>query len=110
MWGRDASPGTTVDWRRPSSEPSSRWAWPSVRGVPAGITTAVFLNEVGGRFTSTVRTVVTAMAGLPSIMAGVFIYSIWVVGHSAKGSPALPARWPWRSCSCRRSPGPPKRS
>jgi phosphate transport system permease protein len=48
-------------------------------GVPAGIITAVFLNEVGGRFTSTVRTVVTAMSGLPSIMAGVFIYSIWIV-------------------------------
>jgi phosphate transport system permease protein len=48
-------------------------------GVPAGITTAIFLNEVGGRFTSTVRTVVTAMSGLPSIMAGVFIYSIWIV-------------------------------
>jgi phosphate transport system permease protein len=50
-----------------------------VWGVPAGIITAIFLNEVGGRFTSTVRTVVTAMAGLPSIMAGVFIYSIWIV-------------------------------
>ncbi len=50
-----------------------------VWGVPAGIITAIFLNEVRGRFTSTVRTVVTAMAGLPSIMAGVFIYSIWIV-------------------------------
>jgi len=50
-----------------------------VWGVPAGIITAIFLNEVKGRFTSTVRTVVTAMAGLPSIMAGVFIYSIWIV-------------------------------
>jgi phosphate transport system permease protein len=48
-------------------------------GVPAGIITAIFLNEVGGRFTSTVRTVVTAMSGLPSIMAGVFIYSIWIL-------------------------------
>jgi phosphate transport system permease protein len=51
-------------------------------GVPAGVMTAVFLNEVGGRFTRTVRTVVTAMAGLPSIMAGLFIYSIWVIGLS----------------------------
>lgn len=50
-----------------------------VWGVPAGILTAIFLNEVGGRLTSTVRTVVTAMAGLPSIMAGVFIYSVWIV-------------------------------
>jgi phosphate transport system permease protein len=48
-------------------------------GVPAGVITAVFLNEVGGRFTKTVRTVVTAMAGLPSIMAGLFIYSIWIL-------------------------------
>jgi phosphate transport system permease protein len=49
-------------------------------GIPLGITTAVFLNEVGGRLTSIVRTVVTAMSGLPSIMAGLFIYSVWVVG------------------------------
>jgi phosphate transport system permease protein len=55
-------------------------------GVPAGIITAVFLNEVGGRFTSTVRTVVTAMSGLPSIMAGVFIYSIWIVSFGFKFS------------------------
>jgi phosphate transport system permease protein len=48
-------------------------------GVPAGVMTAVFLNEVGGRFSRTVRTVVTAMAGLPSIMAGLFIYSIWIL-------------------------------
>jgi phosphate transport system permease protein len=48
-------------------------------GVPAGIMTAVFLNEVGGRFTRMVRTVVTAMSGLPSIMAGLFIYSIWIL-------------------------------
>jgi phosphate transport system permease protein len=51
-------------------------------GVPAGIMTAVFLHEVGGRFTRTVRTVVTAMSGLPSIMAGLFIYAIWVIGIS----------------------------
>jgi phosphate transport system permease protein len=56
-------------------------------GVPAGIVTAIFLNEVKGRFTSVVRTVVTAMSGLPSIMAGVFIYSVWIVsfGFSFSG-------------------------
>lgn len=53
-----------------------------VFGVPIGVTTAVFINEVGGRFTQTVRTVVTAMSGLPAIMAGLFIYSIWVIGVS----------------------------
>ena len=50
-----------------------------VLGVPAALATAVFLVEVGGRLTGAVRTVVTAMSGLPSIVAGVFIYSIWIV-------------------------------
>jgi phosphate transport system permease protein len=48
-------------------------------GLPAGVMTAVFLNEVGGRFSSSVRTVVTAMSGVPTVVAGVFIYSMWVV-------------------------------
>jgi phosphate transport system permease protein len=48
-------------------------------GAPLGIATAVFLHEVGGRLTSTIRVVVTAMSGLPSIVAGIFVYSIWVV-------------------------------
>ncbi len=48
-------------------------------GVPAAVVTAIFLNEVGGRFTQSVRVVVTAMSGLPAIVAGVFIYSMWIV-------------------------------
>ena len=48
--------------------------------APAGVLTAVFLNEVGGRFTRSVRIVITAMAGVPTIVAGIFIYSLWVVG------------------------------
>jgi phosphate transport system permease protein len=47
-------------------------------GVPVAILTAIFLNEVKGRGVTMVRTVVTAMSGLPSIVAGVFIYSIFV--------------------------------
>jgi phosphate transport system permease protein len=50
-------------------------------GVPAAVATAVFLNEVGGRGTRLVRTVVTAMSGTPSIIAGVFIYSILIINH-----------------------------
>jgi len=46
--------------------------------IPVAVITAVFLNEVGGRGTRIVRTVVTAMSGLPSIVAGVFIYAILV--------------------------------
>jgi phosphate transport system permease protein len=40
--------------------------------------TAVYLNEVGGRLAQPVRVVVTAMSGLPAIVAGIFIYSVWV--------------------------------
>jgi phosphate transport system permease protein len=53
----------------------------AVIGVPVAVITAVFLNEVQGRGTRMVRTVVTAMSGLPSIVAGLFIYSIFVERH-----------------------------
>lgn len=43
--------------------------------VPLGILTAVFLNEVGGPFARFVRTVTDAMTALPSIIAGLFVYS-----------------------------------
>ncbi len=43
--------------------------------LPLGIGTAVFMTEVGGRFAKVVRTVVEAMTALPSIVAGLFIYT-----------------------------------
>jgi len=43
--------------------------------VPLGIGTAVYLNEVGGRFARFVRTVSDAMTALPSIVAGLFVYA-----------------------------------
>jgi len=43
--------------------------------IPLGILTAVFLNEVGGPFARFVRTVTDAMTALPSIVAGLFVYS-----------------------------------
>lgn len=43
--------------------------------IPLGIGTAVFLNEVGGRFARFVRTVADAMTALPSIVAGLFVYA-----------------------------------
>jgi phosphate transport system permease protein len=49
--------------------------------VPLAFLTAIFLNEVGGFGTSFVRTIVTAMSGVPSIVAGVFIYAIFIVPH-----------------------------
>jgi phosphate transport system permease protein len=52
-----------------------------VMGVPLAIATAVFLNEVKGRGVRLVRTVVTAMSGTPSIVAGIFIYSMLILTH-----------------------------
>ena len=57
-----------------------------VIGVPLGIITAIYLNEVGGRFTQPVRVMVTAMSGLPAIVAGIFIYSIIVVHFKFSGA------------------------
>lgn len=50
-------------------------------GVPLAFITAIFLNEVGGWGTRFVRTIVTAMSGIPSIVAGVFIYAVFIVPH-----------------------------
>jgi phosphate transport system permease protein len=55
--------------------------------VPLGIATALFLNEVGGRYARLVRTVVEAMTALPSVVAGLFIYAsvILLVTHQFNG-------------------------
>lgn len=57
-----------------------------VLSVPLGIGTAVFLNEVGGKFARFVRTVADAMTALPSIVAGLFIYSAFILGVTRERS------------------------
>jgi phosphate transport system permease protein len=47
--------------------------------VPLGIACAVFLNETGSRLAGLVRSVVTAMTALPSIVAGLFVFATWVL-------------------------------
>lgn len=47
--------------------------------IPLGITCAVFLTEVPGRFSSFVGTITTAMTALPSIVAGLFIYATLIL-------------------------------
>ena len=47
--------------------------------LPLGIATAVYLNEVGGRGSQLVRTVVEAMTALPEILAGLFVYVFLIV-------------------------------
>lgn len=47
--------------------------------VPLGVMTAVFLNEVRGPLRRPVRLFVDAMSGVPSIVAGLFIFAVWIV-------------------------------
>jgi phosphate transport system permease protein len=48
--------------------------------VPLGLTCAVFLTEMPGRFSRFVRTVVEAMTALPSVVAGLFVYATLLIG------------------------------
>jgi phosphate transport system permease protein len=48
--------------------------------LPLGVTTAVFMSEVGGRGARLVRTIIEAMTALPSIVAGLFVYTTLIVG------------------------------
>jgi phosphate transport system permease protein len=47
--------------------------------LPLGVTTAIYMSEVGGRGARLVRTIVEAMTALPSIVAGLFVYSTLIV-------------------------------
>lgn len=47
--------------------------------LPLGVGTAVFMTEVRGRSAYVVRTVVEAMTALPSIVAGLFVYTFLIV-------------------------------
>ena len=59
--------------------------------VPVGVLAATYLNEVGGRFAHFVRTIADAMTGLPTVIAGLFVYSAWVIPHKTKGFSGLAA-------------------
>jgi phosphate transport system permease protein len=65
----------------------------SLIAVPLGILAAVYIVEIKGRFAKLVRFLTQAMSGVPSIVAGLFIYATVVVifgGFSAwAGSLAL---------------------
>lgn len=47
--------------------------------VPLGIATAVYLSEVRGRLSRLIRTVVEAMSAVPTIVAGLFVYSMLIL-------------------------------
>jgi phosphate transport system permease protein len=51
----------------------------SLFSVPIGILTALYLTEIKGKAAGTVRFFVQAMSGIPSIVAGLFIYAVWMI-------------------------------
>jgi phosphate transport system permease protein len=66
----------------------------TIISTPIGFLTSLYIVEVKGRFASTVRFFVQAMSGVPSIVAGLFIYAVWMIGlgnsyNSAAGAGAL---------------------
>lgn len=59
--------------------------------VPLGIMTATYLTTSNGLFARTVSAVVDAMTGAPAIIAGLFVYLLWVVPHKESGKSGLAA-------------------
>lgn len=54
--------------------------------LPIGVATAIFLTEFAPpRFAVPIQVVVDVLAGLPTIVVGVFIYGLLVVGHQQSG-------------------------
>jgi phosphate transport system permease protein len=52
----------------------------SVAAIPLGLLTAVYLHELKGRLSKTLRFLVDAMSGIPSVVAGLLIFATWVIG------------------------------
>jgi len=59
--------------------------------TPLAILAAVYLNEMPGRLAVPLRIVVDAMSGMPSVIAGLFIFIIWVMPRKLNGFSGLAA-------------------
>src|SRR5262249_27609739 len=53
--------------------------------VPIAVLTAVYLNEINGRLAKPIRFITDALSGLPSIVAGLLIFTIVVQSHGFSG-------------------------
>ena len=55
--------------------------------VPLGVLAAVYLNEYGGkgRLAAVIRFLSDVMAGVPSIVMGLFVYAVWVLRYGQSG-------------------------
>jgi phosphate transport system permease protein len=52
----------------------------SLIAIPFGIITAIYITEIKGRFSGLVRIMIQSMSGVPSIVAGLFVFAILVSG------------------------------
>jgi phosphate transport system permease protein len=53
----------------------------TVLAVPLGLLVAIYITEYGtGWLASAVRFVIDVLTGIPSIVAGLFIFAFWVIG------------------------------
>ncbi len=61
--------------------------WATLMAVPLGILGAIYINEYGGRgpIASLVRFMADVMTGVPSIVMGLFIFSIWTLHFGFSG-------------------------
>lgn len=59
----------------------------SLLSIPLGIMAAVYLNEYGGsnRLAAVIRFLSDVMAGVPSIVMGLFLYTVWVLRFGQSG-------------------------
>jgi|tagenome__1003787_1003787.scaffolds.fasta_scaffold20980050_4 phosphate transport system permease protein len=59
----------------------------AVMAVPLGVLGAIYINEYGGRgpLAQVVRFMADVMTGVPSIVMGLFIFSIWVLHFGYSG-------------------------
>jgi phosphate transport system permease protein len=77
--------------------------WPAIYGtllitalaalfaIPLGVMGAVYLNEFGKkrRFAVVVRFFTDVMTGVPSVVMGIFIYTVWVLHFGASGRSSI---------------------
>jgi phosphate transport system permease protein len=56
-----------------------------IMSVPLGFLCAIFLNEIGGPLRRPIRVFVDAMSGVPTIVAGLFVYAVWVLHFGFSG-------------------------
>ncbi len=57
--------------------------------IPLSVVCAIFFVESKSRYANIIRMVVDAMTGTPSIVAGLFIYEIWVLPRGTSGKMGL---------------------